>query len=83
MAIEKHIPTSNPWFIDVGRLVVPNVFLEVDIIRVLAKIFEPVTKTIKRLDGPVLVDIKPLVIVEYYDLNRKALATIDLDKIEE
>lgn len=40
----KEIPVSNTWMLDIARLIVPNVFVDVEFIRLLAKHYHLATK---------------------------------------
>ena len=60
-SIEKE-PKNNPWRFDLEKVVVPNVFVDVELINVLAKHYEPSTRTVRKLDGmPLLVITKSYV----------------------
>ena len=43
--VEK-IPVLNPWTLDLAKLIVPNVFIDVEFIKVLAQYYHLATRTI-------------------------------------
>lgn len=42
----KSQPVYNPWRLNLGRLMVPNVFINVDLIKALASRYDPKRRTI-------------------------------------
>lgn len=49
--MDQPSPISNPWKLNLGRLVVPNVFIEPMLIEELANKFDPPSLTIRNLKG--------------------------------
>lgn len=50
-------PINNIWELDVGNLVVPGVFMNVDLLTQIAKNCDPITKTVRNLNGGTLIEI--------------------------
>lgn len=48
---------SNPWNLNLGKLVVPNIFFESMLIKELAKAYDPQSLTVRIAEGLILVDI--------------------------
>ena len=69
---------SNPWTLDLAKLIVPNVFIDVEFIRVLAQSYHPATRSMRFPDGSPLVVLTKAAIIECFDLNKQALSKIDL-----
>ena len=74
---------SNVWEFDVGKLVVPVVFLDVDLLVSLAKRYDPLTKVVRNFAGDRLFSITPPVIREIFNLttNIFMLEKIDLSQL--
>lgn len=51
------IPIGNPWNCDLGKLIVPNVYIDVDLLKEIVANYDPVTRTIKTYDGKEMVKI--------------------------
>lgn len=45
------VPTSNIWQFDLGKLVVPSVFLDADVMIQIAKNYDPITREIRDARG--------------------------------
>jgi hypothetical protein len=50
-------PLCNGWKYDMGKLVVPNVFLDVDLLRVVASRYDPDSRTVRDRDREVLLTV--------------------------
>lgn len=62
-------PVSNPWRLNIGRLVVPNVFISLELIKALASKYDPKTKTIYDKDNNPLVPIRKDFIETIFNLD--------------
>ena len=68
-----------------GKLVVPNVFLDVDLLLAVATRYDPVTRVIRDNDGEVLLNVNADVIQRVFDLseNGSLLVQIDLEEMKQ
>lgn len=74
----EKISVSNAWMLDIARLIVPNVFFDVEFIRLLAKNYHSATKTVRFSNDTVLVEVTRKAIIECFGLNKQALTKMDL-----
>lgn len=51
------VPVSNPWTSGLEKLIVSDVFLDVDLLVELANNYDPLSKTIRKVDGLALVTL--------------------------
>lgn len=51
------VPVSNPWMSGLAKLIIPEVFLDVDALLMLAQCYDPLSKTIRKDDGSPLVTL--------------------------
>lgn len=73
------MPQSNPWKLDLVKVIVLNLFIDVELIEVLARNYKKETRTVKGIDiNPILV-ITRSCIEECFGLNRQALTKIDME----
>lgn len=49
---------SNPWTLHVGKLVVPDVFIELDLIRMLAKRYNLEMNIVRSAEGLIMADLQ-------------------------
>lgn len=54
---------------DLGKLVVPNVFMDVDLLMTITKSYDPTIKVVRRIDGECLITISPKEIREVFGLG--------------
>ena len=68
-----------------GKLVVPNVFPDVDLLRAVAIRYDPITRVIRDNDGGVLLEINRYVIQQTFDLSEPNddLVPINLEEMKE
>ena len=52
-------PHANIWNFDLGKLVVPSVFMDYDILEAVAKNYDSKIRVVRRIDGESLVKINP------------------------
>lgn len=55
--INLGIAVGNPLNCDLGKLTVPNVYMDVDLLKVVANNYDPVTRTIRNYDEKEMVKI--------------------------
>lgn len=70
------VPVSNPWTLDLAKLIIPNVFVDVELIQVLVENYHPVIRIVRMLIGNPLLVITRLTIVDYFMLNKQAITKI-------
>lgn len=80
---DKDLLVSNPWVVDLAKLVVPNVFVEPKLIRFLSTYYHPNSMIVETTEWKILVDISQNFIISYFDLNRNAFKEINLTKFED
>ena len=73
-------PMSNIWDFDVGKLVVPFVFWDVDLLVALTKRYDPITRIVSNFTGDRLFAVSPSLFKEVFGLNKNntLLEKIDL-----
>lgn len=77
-------PFSNGWMYDMGKLVVPNVFPDIDLLRVVAMGYDLVTWVIRDNDGRVLLSINIEGVQHVFDLSEPSvyLVPINLEEMK-
>lgn len=63
---DKVIPVSNPWNLNLGRLVVSNVFLEPILIKEIEKHYHPLSMIVRMVNGYCLLDVTKELIIECF-----------------
>lgn len=74
---------SNPWRLNIGRLVVPNVFISLELIKSLTNRYDPKTKIIYNKDNKPLVPIRKDFIETIFNLDFRNEAQIDVVKLKQ
>lgn len=80
----KHdAPLSNVWQFDIGKLIVPRVFFDDDLLTMIAKRYDPVLRVVKNHAGENLFSVTLEVIREVFmlDPNHTLHEKIDLDDL--
>ena len=79
----KGTSLSNMWEFDVGKLVVPTVFWDVDLMVSLANRYDPLTRVVRNFASDRLFFVTPPIIREIFDLtkNNALLEKIDLSQL--
>ena len=54
-----YAPHANIWNFNLGKLVVPSVFMDYDLLEAVEKIYDQATRVVRRVDGEILVTISP------------------------
>lgn len=63
-----HSPLSSPQQYDLGKLLVSSVFMDVDILNVVANRYDPVSRVIRGNEGEILLTIRREEFQEVFDL---------------
>lgn len=80
--IDKAIPVCNPLTLNLGKLVVPNFFVEPMLIRELAKAYDVPILMVRTTKGYVLLDISLGAIIQCFDLDNSTLTIINKDNLK-
>ena len=72
-------PINYPWRLDLGKIVIPNVFVDIELINLLDKHYEPTIKIVRKLDGMPLLVITKSCVEQYFRLSTQALTKIDIE----
>lgn len=62
-------PHGNVWNFDLGKLVVPGVFMDSNLLIAISKNYDPITRIVRRLDGEPLIRINAEEIQEVFSLE--------------
>lgn len=62
----RHEPMCNPWKLNLGKIVVPNVFVNMDLFKLLAKHYNPNLKAICNLQGKPFVYLSKAALEEVF-----------------
>lgn len=76
-------PISNLWKRNLGKLVVPNVFVDVELMKALVDSYDPKTKTIYDYRGNPMVAINKQTIDMVFDLDWDVEEKIDMHKLSQ
>lgn len=66
---EKKVPVCNPWKKNLAKLIFPEVFLDIDLMKALFQCYNPVTKSFHRRDGTVLCTLDRESFIEAFGLT--------------
>lgn len=75
--------TSNSWTLDFAKLIVPNVFIEIEIIKSLSHSYHAPTKIVRLPNGECLVDVTRDAIIKCFKLNKQVVTEVNLVKLEQ
>lgn len=75
-------PLSNVWEFDIGKLVVPGVFFDSDLLSDMAKKYHHITRIVKNHAGDNLFRVSLALISKFFKLNPNHVIheTIDMDE---
>ena len=75
---------SNVWEFDIGKLVVPGVFFDSDLLTNMAKKYDPITRIVKNHVGDNLFRVSPTLIREVFKLNPNHVIyeKIDMEELQ-
>lgn len=78
-------PFSNLWDLNMGRLIVPNVYMDVDLLKDIASKYDLVSRAVRAYDGVVMVKITSEEIEKVFDLHERNsnMLPLDMDTIRE
>lgn len=78
-----HMPRkiSNLWTSNLGKLVVPNVFSNMDLVKALERYYDVDNRVIESRKGSLLLEISRKEIIESFSLNPLASVTIDFSSL--
>lgn len=62
-------PHADIWNFDLGKLVVPSVFMDFDLLKAVAKNYDQAVRVVRRVDGVPLLTISPEEIQEVFGLE--------------
>lgn len=79
--LDYHRPSNNLWACDLGKLIVPNIFVEVDLIKAVVECDDPDLRIIRRKKGTPLMDITKSHIVRTFRLNPSATVSIHFNAL--
>lgn len=65
-----------------AKLIVPNVFINIELIKALAHHYHAPTKTVRLPNGGCLVDVMRDAIIKCFNLNKQAITEVNLVKLE-
>ena len=69
----------NPWDKNLGKLLVPEVFMDVDLVKALVKAYEPTTRTFYNVDRSILCYLDKIAVVEAFGLDGPMSKKIDVE----
>lgn len=72
-------PFSNGWMYDMGKLVILNVFPDIDLLRAVATRYDPVTRVIRDNDGRALLSINREEFWQVFDLSEPSMFLVPID----
>ena len=75
----KGCPVSNPWDKNLGKLLAPKVFLDVDLEKALVKAYESTMRTFYNGDRSILCCPDKIVVVEAFGLDGPMSKKIDVE----
>ena len=78
----QNVPVSNPWTRNLGKLIVPEVYMDVDLIKALVNAYNPTTWPFHRKDMSILCTLSKDAFVEAFDLQGPMSVPINLEKLE-
>lgn len=76
------VPVSNPWTLDLGKLIVQNVFVDVELIQTLVENYHSVTRIVRMPSEDPLLVVTRSAIIDCFMLNIHAITKIDFPKFE-
>lgn len=77
------VPTSNPWTLDLAKQIVPNIFIDIELIKALSHSYHSPTKIFRLPNGGCLVDVSREAIIKCVNLNKQVVTEVNLVKLEQ
>jgi hypothetical protein len=78
----KPAPICNPWDLNMAKLIVPDIYVDIGLIRELAKNYCPVARVIRKKNKETLVSIDRRSVAEVFGITGALCTDIDLTKIK-
>ena len=75
-------PHANIWNFDLGKLVVPSVFMDYDLLEAIAKSYDQATRVVRRADAEILISISPEEIRKVFCLGPLTKYHVPIDLID-
>lgn len=76
-------PLNSIWELDVGKLIVPSVFMDKDLLTLIAQNYDPIARCIRNVKGSALIEIKDDEFKSVYKLSEASnlLEPIDFESL--
>lgn len=74
---------SSPWALELAKLIVPNTFIDVELVKYLACSYHAPSKKFRLPDGGCLVDVSREAIIKCFNLNKQVVTEVNLGKLEQ
>jgi len=79
---DRKEPRNNPLRLDLGKFLVPNVFLDTKLIDIVANHYDLTTMTMRKMDGMPLLVIKKSFIEKCFGLSIQSIKKIDRENFK-
>lgn len=77
----ESVPISNPWKHNLEKLIVLDLFVDVDLMKEFIKAYNPVTRGFHRYDGSILCTLDKNSFIEAFGLEGQMSVNIDLKEL--
>lgn len=77
------VPISNVWMYDLGKLVVPNILMDVDLARKIASHYDENSRIVREENGGELIQIDNASISKVFGLKLATNKVIDVDQFKQ
>lgn len=77
------MPISNPWSSGLGKLMVPNVFVNIDLLKLMVKNYDAAKRCILLLDGTGFISFTVAMIQEVFGLDFEVEVPLSFNDLEE
>ena len=78
----QKVPISNPWMKNLGKLIMLEIYVHVDLIKALVNAYNPTTQSFHRKDMSILCTLSKDAFAEPFDLQGPMSFPINLEKLE-
>lgn len=79
----KEVPICNPWVRNLGKLIMLEVFVDMDLVKELIKCYNPINKSFYRKDKSVLLALDKDIFIETFNLGGPMSLPIDIEELNE
>lgn len=79
----KPTPISNPWTTGLGKLVVPNVFVNIQLMKTLARAYNTMKRCIQLPNGNAFIHLSVASIHEFFGLSFESDVPLSFEKLQE